>query len=235
VKALLLSAGLGTRLGDATKTTPKALVKIGTETILSHSLNKLFEAGANEIIVNTHYLSNQIKVYLEKNIHKDKIKVVYEPKLLGTGGTFLSHLDYLASEDFFVMHCDNFFEESLLGVVRKHFESQTESIMTMFTFFTSESENCGVVTLGGKDIVTSFREKDPRALSKLANGAIYIFKPEIRDFLHSLNEPIRDLSTDLLPLLVHRSTAYVSTGYFLDIGTPESLEKAREISGKLHV
>ena len=225
---------MGTRLGKITKNKPKVLVSVAGKTILEHSLARLINLGVDEIIINTHYHADQVKDFLKNKYVDQKIRIVYEPKLLGTGGTLLLHLDYLSSDNFIVMHCDNYFEESLQPVLTKHFQSPEKSIMTMFSFITSEPEKCGVIELNSEDIITSFVEKNISAKSNIANGAIYIFKPKIREFIRNLEFEIKDLSKDLLPLLVGHSTAYISNGFFFDIGTAQNLSEARKVLGTIN-
>ena len=64
-RALLLAAGLGTRLRPLTMQTPKCLVPIGGEPLLGHWLRKLELAGCDSVLVNTHYLAEQVKAFTE--------------------------------------------------------------------------------------------------------------------------------------------------------------------------
>ena len=64
LRALLLAAGLGTRLRPLTLQTPKCLVTIGGEPLLGHWLRQLEEAGCEAVLVNTHYLADQVVAYL---------------------------------------------------------------------------------------------------------------------------------------------------------------------------
>ena len=81
-KALLLAAGLGTRLRPKTITTPKCLVKIGNSTLLDIWLTNLKNAGCEAVLINTHHLSDQVENFLEKKEFGDmKITTTYEPEL----------------------------------------------------------------------------------------------------------------------------------------------------------
>ena len=73
MKALLLAAGLGTRLGNLTKKQPKCLIKVGNETMLDHWLFKLEALGVSEFIINTHYLADQVDKHILSHPLKDKI------------------------------------------------------------------------------------------------------------------------------------------------------------------
>ena len=98
MKALLLAAGFGTRLGEITKKTPKCLVRVGQGTMLDHWLYKLVTLGVNEFFVNTHYLSNQVEEFIANHPLKKKVTILHEPKLLGTGGTIACNIEILEGE-----------------------------------------------------------------------------------------------------------------------------------------
>ena len=83
-KALLLSAGLGTRLKPLTDFVPKCLVEVNQIPMLEHWLNKVEKLGIKEVLINTHYLADQVIEYIEKRRKTNLlIKVVYENNLLG--------------------------------------------------------------------------------------------------------------------------------------------------------
>ncbi|HEY6437502.1 MAG TPA: sugar phosphate nucleotidyltransferase, partial [Ignavibacteriaceae bacterium] len=88
MRAMILAAGLGTRLKPLTNTTPKALVKIKNHTLLELQIKKLKAEGFEEIVVNVHHFSDLIKKYLEQNNFFDcSIEISDESeKLLDTGG-----------------------------------------------------------------------------------------------------------------------------------------------------
>ena len=67
MNAILLAAGYGTRLLPITKKTPKCLVKINNDNLLNIWINKLVSAGVNNILINTHYLSDQVENFIKIN------------------------------------------------------------------------------------------------------------------------------------------------------------------------
>ena len=73
MKALLLSAGLGTRLRPITNYVPKCLVPINGKPLLEYWLDNLSKAGIKEFLINISYLSEQVKQFVEKSIYKDKL------------------------------------------------------------------------------------------------------------------------------------------------------------------
>ncbi|HTC95098.1 MAG TPA: nucleotidyltransferase family protein [Terriglobales bacterium] len=87
MKAMVLAAGMGTRLRPLTDTRPKALVEIGYRTLLEITLNRLRDFGVNEVIINVHHFAGMIVDYLKDNDNFDmRIEVSREEVLLDTGG-----------------------------------------------------------------------------------------------------------------------------------------------------
>ena len=83
MKAMILAAGLGTRLLPYTRKRPKPLFPVLNRPLLSLSIGRLRQAGAGEIIVNAHHLKQQIKNTL---LSEENIILQEEDKILGTGG-----------------------------------------------------------------------------------------------------------------------------------------------------
>ena len=99
--------------------------------------------------------------------------------------------------------------------------------MTMALFRTDAPETCGIVVEDERGIVREFHEKSPDPRGDLANGAVYIFEPEVVDFMASLGSKTVDLSTGVIPNFTGRILGYEVKGYYRDIGSIESLERAQ--------
>ena len=93
MRALILAGGYGTRLGELTKSLPKALVEVGGVPIIDRTIKKLTEIGITEITINTHYLHEMVKDHLNKRWEDLKLRIVFEPELLGTAGTLKNNID----------------------------------------------------------------------------------------------------------------------------------------------
>jgi len=91
IKAIILSAGFGKRLHPLTESCPKPLLKIGKETLLSNTINFLQQYGVKQVVINVHYLSEQIVEYINKKKFNLDITIVNEKeKILDTGGGILN-------------------------------------------------------------------------------------------------------------------------------------------------
>ena len=94
-KAMILAAGFGTRLNPLTLNCPKPLLQIGQETLLSNTINFLEQLGINKVVINTHYLGNQIIDYLNNKKFNLDISIIDEKeKILNTGGAILNALKH---------------------------------------------------------------------------------------------------------------------------------------------
>ena len=100
-KAMILCAGFGKRLHPLTLSSPKPLLKIGDNTLLSNTLNILKQFGIKQVVINVHYLGDQIIDYVKRNEFNMAITTVSEKdKILDTGGGVLNALQYFSKEPF---------------------------------------------------------------------------------------------------------------------------------------
>lgn len=226
MKALLLSAGLGTRLRPLTNTTPKCLVPINEKPLLHYWLENLSKCGVKEFLINTHYLHTQVEEFVNNSSYKNKITLVYEEELLNTGGTLLRNKDFFnKDESFFLVHADNFSICDFEEFINKH-KKNNDIMMTMMLFETDNPKSCGIVELNEKDVVIKFHEKVDNPPSNLANGAVYICKYDIFEYLENLNKLNIDFSNDVIPNFLGKINTYLNKVYHRDIGTIESYNKA---------
>lgn len=226
MKALLLAAGLGTRLRPITDTIPKCLVPIRGRPLLSYWFDMLFSEGVECALVNTHYHAEAVEAFVAQSTWRDRVETVYEPELLGTGGTVLRNRAWLGREAFMVAHADNLSRFPVQTFIAAHQQRPVVAAMTMMTFNTDAPQSCGIVELDSHGIVQRFHEKVRNPPGNCANGAVYICEPEIVDFLAGLGREFIDLSTDVIPVFTGRIATYHNTGYHRDIGTVESLRRA---------
>ena len=233
MKALLLAAGFGKRLGRLTEETPKPLIKVGEKPILAFCLDQLASAGVTEVVINSHYLASQIRDYL-KEINTDlKIHLEFEENLLGTAGTLSKHFDKLSEEDFIVMHADNYFSDSLEKFVKAHKSRTVGKFGSLGTFETHNPKECGVLVLNPDKTIREFHEKVDNTPTNIANAAIYVFTPAIRDSLEMLSVDENDISRHLIPKIMTGLYTHNFEGLFVDIGTPDGLRLANNSQREL--
>ena len=232
MKALLLAAGLGTRLKPITNDIPKCLVPINGKPLLQYWLENLYQVGVNEFLINTHYLHEKVESFVENSPFKNKIKLLYEEELLNTGGTILFNKNYFnKDESFMIVHADNLCFCDFKSFINKHKNDDYD--LTMMLFKTKYPKSCGVVKLNDEGIVEEFHEKVENPPSSLANAAVYICNYNIFTFLESLNKKYIDFSLDVIPKYIGKINTYINNEYHIDIGTPETYLEAQNYNLKI--
>jgi mannose-1-phosphate guanylyltransferase len=226
MRALLLAAGIGSRLRPLTDTTPKCLVTVHDRPLLDYWLELVFEGGIERALLNTHWLAEQVRAHVEKSPWRQRIDLVHEAELLGTGGTVLANRDWFGRQPFLVAHADNLTDFDVAGLIAAHHNRPATCIMTMLAFRTDDPRSCGILELDRENRVLAFHEKVENPPGNLANGAVYIFEPEVIDDIARLGRSVVDLSTEIIPNYLGRILCVETSGYHRDIGNPESLRRA---------
>jgi mannose-1-phosphate guanylyltransferase len=234
MRALLLAAGIGSRLRPITDTVPKCLVPIHGRPLLDYWLDLLFAPGAVErALINTHHLADVVAAHIAASRWRDRLDLVYEPELLGTGGTIKANRGYFGSDSFLVAHADNLTDLDVKAFAAAHAGRPPDCAVSMLTFETDDPRSCGIVELDPRGVVRAFHEKVENPPGTLANAAVYMLTPEVADRAARFDKAFVDFSTELIPLYLGRIFAVVLRGYHRDIGNPESLARAeREFAPK---
>jgi len=134
MKAMILAAGFGKRLGHLTQSTPKPLIKVKGQPLIKYHLSKLLAADYSQIVINTHYLSDEIINYVENEFNYDpRIIFSIEKEILGTGGGIKKALHHFGNDDFLVLNSDIYSDLDY-----KYFKSFTSP-----TLFAVETKNQG--------------------------------------------------------------------------------------------
>ena len=118
-KAMILCAGFGKRLHPLTFSSPKPLLKIGDQTLLSNTLHMLEQYGVKKAVINIHYLGNHIIDYINKNKFSMAITIVNEKdKILDTGGGILNAIEHFSNEPFIVINPDTIWNSNYLNELK---------------------------------------------------------------------------------------------------------------------
>ena len=232
MRALLLAAGLGTRLRPITDTIPKCLVPIHGRPLLDYWLDLVFGAGVVRCLLNTHWLADKVEAHVAASPWRDRVDLVYEEALLGTGGTLLANRGYFADATILVAHADNLTDFDLGAFLAAHAARPPWCALSMLAFRTDAPQTCGILELDDQDVVQGFHEKVSDPPGNLANGAVYLIEPEVVRFIDEVatrhQRRFVDLSTEVLPAFVGRILAHETAGYHRDIGSIESLKRAHD-------
>jgi mannose-1-phosphate guanylyltransferase len=234
MKALLLAAGLGTRLRPLTDQVPKCMVEIEGRPLLDHWRELLLEQGPIEsITVNTHYLPETVKAWARGSRQSDRILLSHEETLLGTAGTVARYLSSQSGSDLLVAHADNLTLFDVDAFLSHHANRPAGCLATMMTFDTDSPTTCGIVELDHRGVVQRFHEKVSNPPGHRANAAVYIFSAEALDswsgWLKASGpfQTVPDISLHIVPHLLRRLYTFHNAVYHRDIGNMPSLAAAR--------
>ena len=228
MRALLLAAGLGTRLQPLTNYLPKCLVPVHGRPLLDYWLENLLNHGIEQILINTHYMAPMVRQYLNQSTWLPYVKIVHEETLLGTGGTILKNRDFFKKETFLVAHADNLTIFDMQDFASQHATRPAGTELTMMIFETPDPQSCGIVSLDSQGVVQAFHEKVANPPGSLANGAVYIFEPSVAEWIADLGKLKVDLSNELIPHFLGRIYTYRNSAYHRDIGTLASWSAANQ-------
>lgn len=227
MKAFLLAAGVGSRLGELTRNTPKCLLSIGGRPLLDYWLESFNHAGVTDVLVNLHHQADQVESFLKSRTSGPNVETYYEPELLGSAGTLQKVWDFVsAEENFFIAYADNFARVDLRRLLAFHREKQNP-VLTLVAYPTAEPQRCGIVELDADQCVISFEEKPAQPKSNLANSGIHVASRELHDYLPATVPA--DLGFHVLPRLVGRMFGYATDEYIQDIGSPEAYARVQEL------
>ena len=229
LRALLLSAGLGSRLRPLTDNKPKCLMEIDNQPIMEYWLSKLEKVGCEKALINTHYLFEEVDQFLNNRKKSSMfVQTKYEKKLLGTAGTLIHNCDFFNNSKIIMIHVDNMTNFDIKTIIDFHDESKADNcLFTMLTFKTDNPSNCGVVVTDKQMILREFYEKIDNPPTNVANGAIYIFEYDFLEKLKKEMPNVTDFSKEVIPNYIGKIRTYFTDELFIDIGNPESLALAR--------
>jgi len=231
MKAVILSAGLGTRMQSEFPGIPKVMLPIDGKPILEHHVRNLKKFGFDEFYINLHYFPEVIKNYFGDG-KKWGVEIIYsfEPEILGTSGALVNFKKYL-TQTFVVLYGDVYTTldfQKFLG-----FHKRKKSKATLLVHTTDHSEDSDLVKIDeeGK-IIKLYLKPHPKPATdtSLSSAAIYILEPEILKFLPT--ETPSDFMRDLFQRLLKKKIemyGYQSEEFTKDVGTPERYETVKRV------
>ncbi|OGH96855.1 MAG: hypothetical protein A2104_08140 [Candidatus Melainabacteria bacterium GWF2_32_7] len=223
-QAMILCAGFGTRLNELTKDTPKPMLKIGDKPILEHTIINLKKSGINRIIINLHYLADQITSYFGDG-RKWGVEIVYsyEDVPLGTAGAVKKVENILSeSENFLVLYGDIVTNQDYRELMDFH-KSKKDAIASIIVHERIKSNS--IVEMDDDNKVVKFLERPSENEIKdkkqnWVNSGLYCFNKEI---LSIIPEGKSDFPKDVFSKLVELNALYgfPLTGYRCAIDSSE--------------
>ncbi|MEM9331584.1 MAG: nucleotidyltransferase family protein [Pseudomonadota bacterium] len=227
-KAMILAAGLGTRMRPITDKMPKPLVKVHGKTLLDHCLDTLKRAGVQKVVVNVHHHADQIVQHIEHRKEMD-IEISDETgQLLDSAGGIINALPTLGEEPFFIMNSDSFWIEGFkpnLIRMAEQWDPETMDILLLLAGM------CSAVGFGSKGDFTM--DADGRLLRRselkvapFAYAGAAIIDPKV--FLNAPQGPSSLNRQFDEALEKERLFGLRLEGLWLHVGTPDAIGQAED-------
>jgi len=245
MKAMILAAGKGTRVRPITHTTPKPMIPILQKPVMEFLLELLRQHGFNQIMVNVSHLSEEIENYFRDG-QRFGVQIAYsfEGRIedgeligdaLGSAGGLKRIQDFQPFfDDTFVVLCgDALIDLDLCEAVRRHKQKGAMASLITKRVPPDQVSSYGVVVSDPDGRVLSFQEKPAveDAASDMINTGIYIFEPEVFNFIPS-GEPF-DIGSELFPKLVEAGAPFFALPMefeWVDIGkVPDYWQAIRSV------
>lgn len=229
MKAMILAAGLGTRLRPLTNARPKPLLPIAGRPLIEWNLLLLRRAGVKDVVVNVHYLADQIEAALGDGSRLGmRIRFSREPALLGTGGGVKAAEWFLGGAPFFVLNGDTLLELDL-AQVRAHHEARG-ALATMVVREDPEVDRWGPVEIDADQRVCRINGLGLRgtdAAETVMFAGVHVM--DARLLRHVKVGEASSIVDAYVQALREGAciVAYRMTGYWSDIGTPARYEQAK--------
>jgi NDP-sugar pyrophosphorylase family protein len=182
MRAMILCAGFGSRLGDLTKHIPKPMLRIGDRPILAYIINNIARHGYNKIVINLHYHAKMISDYFG-NGDSFGVKIYYsfEEELLGTAGAVKKMEDFFGEEEEFLVHYgDVLTNQDYTEMLSFHRIKKSLATLLLHQRLNSNS----IVDIDSDNKITKFIERPPKKIlmsdtPNWVNSGIYICNREI--------------------------------------------------------
>lgn len=239
MKAMILAAGVGSRLDPLTRNLPKPMVPIVNKPVMEHIVELLAKHGFKEIMVNLHYLGDQIQEYFGTG-QKWGVKIHYSPEdqLWGDAGSVKRCESFFDEDTFVVVGGDDLADIDIKRLVRFHEEKK--ALATIALSLVDDPSEYGIALLNDRGRITRFLEKPKGEVifSNSANTGVYIFDKHIFELIPK-GVPY-GFGNNLFPLLLQQKSrfyGYLTRSYWKDVGNLRQYQEAHRdaLSGRVEV
>ena len=226
MEAIILAGGIGSRLDGYKDGNPKPMVDVGGKPFLEILLSKLESFGYSSICLAVGHKSEIIISYFGNKYGKLDIAYSVEKELLGTGGAIKQALTHVSSEIVTVINGDTLVDIDLTELNQFHLEKN--AAMTVTAYALSNYDRYGTVVFDeDSKRITQFKEKSFTSQGSI-NAGVYVIN---RDIFDEFNLPEKfSFESDFMEKEYEliKEYAFLTQGYFIDIGIPDDLEKIRK-------
>jgi D-glycero-alpha-D-manno-heptose 1-phosphate guanylyltransferase len=223
MNAIVLCGGLGTRLGVLTVDTPKPLLEVAGKPFIEHVLERLQSNGVSHVCLAVSFQWQKLEATLGKSWNGLNLSYSIEDRPLGTGGAIRQAMIKMGWSESFVANGDTLVDVDMYSLVRLALANHADMVMTLKNI--EDTSRFGKVNLQASGRVVSFDEKGQSGPGLINAGLYWLRANALR---HVARETF-GLERDVMLAHVADLSIYglVSQGYFIDMGIPEDLARAR--------
>jgi len=226
IKAIILCAGLGTRMQPLTYYINKGLVPVGGRPILEHIITKLVRQGIPEFFVAVSHLGEQVEHYFGSGERFGaSIRYVYSTEPLGTAGELHKMRDMLAAEDHFLVHYGDILTNlNSARLVRQHLETEATATIGLVT---GVRIHTGLAEMDDEGRLTYFEEKPE--IARPCHAAVSVFSRRVLEYVNAGD----DLATDTIPAMMGAGEdvrgMLDGNAFWHDVGRLSDIDAARRL------
>ncbi len=226
MKALILAAGLGTRLRPYTEHTPKPLFTVAGRTLLDITIANLIEAGCTAIMINTHHLHEHIEGFVARQFYSIPIQTRYEPQILGTGGAIKNVRDFWNEQPFVVVNADIVCSIDFKIVYEFHCQHSYPATLVL-----ADDPEFNSVTSDSAGFITGFHHTSDKShhpdKQALTFTGIQVLNPGVLDYISdAMPASSIDAYSQMIAAGEKIKTYIAQDMYWKDIGTAERYKAA---------
>ncbi len=228
--AMVMGAGLGSRMRPLTISRPKPLVAVSGKALIDHTLDKLGEAGVARAVVNVHYLADMLEAHLTKRVAAPAIQVSDERKLLlETGGGMVKALPLIGADPFFCLNSDNLWLDGPVDVfhhLSSFWQPQRMDALLLLVPHARAFNYRGMGDFHLDPLGLISRRRPSRVAPFIYSGIQIVSHRLLRD------APEGKFSTNVLwerAIAEGRLFGIVHQGLWFDVGTPQAIAPTQEL------
>ena len=234
MKAMVLAAGLGTRLRPFTEDKPKCLIPLAGRPLIDWTLRWLYRSGVTECVINLHYLADKVRQFVgDGSKYGLRVDYSYEPELLGTAGA-VKKVAAFFDQPFYVIYSDNFSQwdlKKLVDIYEKH-----QPAATMAVHWREDVTQSGMVELGHNNRILRLVEKPGmgNVTSHYVNAGFYYLNPRVLNYIPD-GKPC-DFAFHVFPEMLRSEEEMYAVKMeepIIGIDTIDAYKKANELALKL--
>jgi len=239
LKAMILAAGVGSRLDPLTRAIPKPMVPVVNRPVIEHIVLDLKKHGFTDILVNLHYLGDVIQQGLGDGARLG-VRISYAPedKLWGDAGSVKRSQAFFEDETFLVVGGDDISDIDLSGLMALHRDKNAAS--TIATTVVDDPSQFGIVVTDEDGRITRFLEKPKGGdvFSDTANTGVYVFEPDVFDLIPP--DTFWGFGHNVFPSLLAEGRplyGFATTAYWKDVGNLQVYRQTNfdALAGRVHL